>query len=93
MKRTPRARLAAVAVAALAAAGGTLAIAPSAHAAPSDCTALLAASGYSSTDTNLACTIGGSGLPADQLLCRLILQNVSSVPPALAQTACTLAKL
>ncbi|MDA5279195.1 hypothetical protein ACWGHM_00715 [Streptomyces sp. NPDC054904] len=93
MKRTLRTRLAAAAVTAMAMAGAVVIAAPAAQAAPSDCTAYLAAAGYSSTDTNLACTVGGSGLPADQLLCRLILMNVSSVPPALAQTACTLAKL
>ncbi|CAM5728627.1 hypothetical protein SHIRM173S_10262 [Streptomyces hirsutus] len=49
-----------------AAVGGTMLVtAPSAQAAPSDCTSYLASQGYSSTDTNLACTIGGSGLPAN----------------------------
>ncbi|MGY3204963.1 hypothetical protein [Streptomyces sp. TE5632] len=60
---------------------------PSAGATPSDCTSFLASPGCSSTDTDLACTTGGSGLPADQLLCRVLLMSVSSVPPATADTA------
>ncbi|MFD5494039.1 hypothetical protein ACFYY3_04745 [Streptomyces sp. NPDC001812] len=88
MKRTLKTRIAGVAVATMAAAGAFVVAAPSASATPSDCTSYLASKGYSSTDTNLACTVGGSGLPADQLLCRVLLMNVSSVPPAIADTAC-----
>ncbi|MFJ4467721.1 hypothetical protein ACIP2X_09650 [Streptomyces sp. NPDC089424] len=91
MRRPLRARLAAAAVAAVAIGGMTVVAAPAAQATPSDCTAYLAALGFSSTDTNLACTVGGSGLPADRLLCRVLLMNVSSVPPLIADNACRLA--
>ncbi|MFJ1567947.1 hypothetical protein [Streptomyces erythrochromogenes] len=93
MKGSLRARIASVAVSALALGGFAVVSAPAAQAAPSDCTTYLAAFGFSSTDINLACTIGGSGLPADSALCRLLLTSVSAVPPALAQTACSLAKV
>ncbi|MFD8416606.1 hypothetical protein ACFV2Q_33500 [Streptomyces sp. NPDC059650] len=92
MKGSLRTRLASVAVGALAIGGMFTVTAPAAQAAPSDCTTYLAAFGFSSTDINLACTVGGSGLPADSALCRLLLTSVSAVPPALAQTACSLAK-
>ncbi|AWW43329.1 hypothetical protein ADL00_42100 [Streptomyces sp. AS58] len=92
MRRPLRARLAAAAVTAAAIGGTMIVAAPAAQAAPSDCTAYLASLGYSSTDTNLACTVGGSGLPADQLLCRILLMNVSSVPALIADNACRLAK-
>ncbi|MET8216892.1 hypothetical protein [Streptomyces hirsutus] len=92
MRRPLRARLAAAVVTAAAVGGTMLVTAPSAQAAPSDCTSYLASQGYSSTDTNLACTTGGSGLPADQLLCRVLLMNVSSVPALIADNACRAAK-
>ncbi|MDX3852747.1 hypothetical protein [Streptomyces sp. AK02-01A] len=92
MIRTVRSRVVAVVVTVAAALGGLVLAAPTAQAAPSDCTSYLADLGYSSTDTNLACAVGGTGLPLDSLLCRLLLSNVSSVPPALAQNACSLAK-
>ncbi|MEU3188353.1 hypothetical protein ABZ707_29790 [Streptomyces sp. NPDC006923] len=92
MFRTVRSRVVAVMVAVAAALGGLVLAAPTAQAAPSDCTSYLAENGYSTTDTNLACTVGGTGLPLDSLLCRLLLTNVSAVPPAVAQNACSLAK-
>ncbi|MEV6780764.1 hypothetical protein [Streptomyces syringium] len=94
MNRTLTARIAGVIGASALALGGAVMAAPAAQADGAGCANYLAQApnSRSTTDGNLACGLGGAGLPVSPVLCKTVLGNVSQVSGTATDTACKQAK-